>query len=90
MRNIILDGKILCSHEKFHAAIKTALNLPSYYGNNLDALADFLTDIGEPTAVRIINFGDAETALGAYAESIRRVFSDAAGRNPKLTVIILE
>ena len=33
--------------EKAHIYLKQVLRLPSYYGNNLDALYDCLTDIQE-------------------------------------------
>ncbi len=87
---VLLDGKTIRSREEFHAAVKTALCLPAYYGNNLDALMDCLTEIGAPTTLRVVNFGDLEDNLGSYAAGIRRVLTQAAQNNLVLTVEIDE
>ena len=40
-----LDGREVCSRTALHALLKRGLNLPDYYGENLDALWDCLTDM---------------------------------------------
>ena len=85
---VLLDGKTIRSREEFHTAVKTALCFPAYYGNNLDALMDCLTDIEAPTTLHIVNFSDMEANLGSYAAGIRRVLTQAAQTTPALTVQI--
>ena len=53
MRKIILELNSLMSREEVHSYLKEKFAFPEYYGKNLDALYDCLTDIGRPTAVGI-------------------------------------
>ena len=60
------------------------LAFPEWYGGNLDALHDCLTEIGEDTAIVITDMGEAD-------ESGRRILSvitDSAGENPHLRVYL--
>ena len=50
---MILEGKLI--NEKGHDYLSEALNFPDYYGKNLDALYDCLTEIGVETEIQLIN-----------------------------------
>ena len=41
----ILDGKKMVSREETHVYLKETFGFPDYYGKNLDALHDCLTEI---------------------------------------------
>ena len=56
MLHIILNGAQLSTREKMHAYLAKMLHLPAYYGNNLDALHDCLTEIGEETELILLNW----------------------------------
>ena len=43
----VLDAARMETREDAHACLKAELNLPEYYGNNLDALYDCLTEMPE-------------------------------------------
>ena len=43
MKRIIIDGAYVESMEKLHEMIAFSLDLPEWYGGNLDALYDCLT-----------------------------------------------
>ena len=45
---IELDCRQMADKQAVHAYLKQALSLPEYYGNNLDALFDILTEYEEP------------------------------------------
>lgn len=76
MEFIIIDGKHMTTVEETHAYLARTLRLPDYYGHNLDALHDCLTDLSRGVWIILIN-GDAMDAnLNGYAEKLRRVFSD--------------
>ena len=72
-----------CADKKeLHARLAAALDFPDWYGHNLDALMDCLTDLDEVT-VTLTGWG--ETAFPA--EGFWRVFRRAAEENPDLTVV---
>ena len=45
MKQVTLDGNILADAARVHEYIKEMLEFPFYYGMNLDALYDCLTDL---------------------------------------------
>ena len=53
LKYIILDGKLI--KEKSHDYLKKVFDFPEYYGKNLDALYDCLTDIGVETQIELVN-----------------------------------
>ena len=53
MNLIEIDGKLI--KKEGHDYIKETLNFPDYYGKNLDALYDCLTEIGIETQIKLIN-----------------------------------
>lgn len=78
MRTIILDGKMMTSPAEAHRYIAKEASFPSYYGNNLDALADCLGELGKNTCVVLLNEGDMRRQLGSYAGRLLEVFETAA------------
>lgn len=65
------------SREQLHAYLKEKLGLPGYYGANLDALYDVLTDINEEFHVCIEGVEDCDMKLNGYGKLVLRVFRDA-------------
>ena len=82
MREIILDGQKLKDKETVHLYLKEKFQFPEYYGNNLDALMDCLTDLDE-TEITII---DADIS-DVYTKKVLKVF-DIAEREGEITVHI--
>ena len=74
-----LDGKLI--KEKGHDYLMEALNLPDYYGKNLDALYDCLTEMD--CEIELVNAGEVDG-------DILDTFEDAAGENEFLTFKIVE
>ena len=50
---LIIDGSVLPEEAAVHDLFARALGLPEWYGRNLDALYDVLTERGEPLALLV-------------------------------------
>ena len=73
---IILDGKRMDGKAALHAELKEKLNLPDYYGGNLDALNDCLGELRERPLIVIQSAGEFLEANGGYACAMLRVMND--------------
>ncbi|MBQ6240366.1 MAG: barstar family protein [Firmicutes bacterium] len=71
MKTIILPAARL--NDDPHPYLAEVFGFPSWYGRNLDALYDLLTDICEPTSVYFWKAGE----LDSYGKRILLVFRDA-------------
>ena len=67
---IILDGRTVDSRETLHQRLSELLHLPVWYGRNLDALHDCLTELREPVALRVIHAHALRESLGGYASNL--------------------
>ncbi len=80
---------ILCKRiqtkQDLHEILKRALLLPEYYGNNLDALFDCLTDSVKPTHLVLCDFPCLQAAVGEYASALTAVLERAAEENNRFT-----
>ena len=74
--------------EDAHSYLKKKLAFPDYYGNNLDALYDCLTDIYDKQTIIIPEEIMTPLYLGTYGKQMLRVFEDAAKENPHLQIFI--
>ena len=86
----LIDGAAVATRDELHDALKRQLALPDWYGRNLDALYDCLTDIREDTEIRLVHADELSACLGAYAGVLQTVLRDAADENPRLRLIIEE
>ncbi|REG22177.1 barstar family protein [Roseateles depolymerans] len=65
--HLIIDGSIIESEEDLHNAIADGLNLPSWYGKNIDALWDALTGmVGRPLKITWINADQSKRRLPRF------------------------
>ena len=55
MKRAVLDFSGCQYLNELHERIQVALEFPDYYGKNLDALYDCLTEIGIETEIQLIN-----------------------------------
>ena len=85
---VIIDGKNIKDKLSSHAYLKGQCNFPDYYGNNLDALYDVLTDRTEPLEIVLEHAEELKEILCGYGEAFIEALQDAAAENGKITIII--
>lgn len=84
MKQITLDGNILADAAQVHDYLKEQLQFPEYYGKNLDALHDCLTDLAD---IEITITAPDED--GAIYQRVLRVFKSAENENDSMTLKFL-
>ena len=71
--------------QQLHEIIAEGRCFPDYYGKNLDALFDLLTERSEETLIEIENFESLRKRFGIYADAFLDTISDASEENKKVT-----
>ena len=81
MRKIELDFNVPHTREQVHEYLKDKFDFPDYYGNNLDALYDVLTSVGEQCELELCGLEDIEEDMRGYLDVLRQVLEDAEAEN---------
>ena len=82
-----LDGKELVKEkQEAHEYLKERLMFADYYGHNLDALYDCLSEVAVETELRLSRETLKLLAEEPYAYRILRVLLDASYKNPHLRI----
>ena len=84
MEEKIIDCTRIHSREDLHAIFREALAFPEWYGDNLDALYDCLTDSREDITLTLQSFH----TMGIFRGSFQAVLEEAEQENPHLIVTI--
>ena len=82
---VILDGRKMTDKITLHKYLKEQCGFPDYYGNNLDALYDVLTDREEPLEIQLQYAEELKEILCGYGEAFIETLQDAAANCPKVT-----
>lgn len=85
---VVLDGKAMVDRVTAHTHLAERLELPTYYGRNLDALYDVLTEIGEETEIILTDPAAVAEQMGKYGEALLATLQEAAEENPRLIVTL--
>ena len=81
---IDLDG--VGTEEELQERLEESLPLPDYYGDNLDALYDVLTEYGEGWHIIIVNRDTVDEDMKPYVEDLIDTIEDASAVAADLTV----
>ncbi len=79
---VILDCTRFTDKTSSHAYLKEQFQFPGYYGNNLDALYDCLTELGNCQI--ILQNSAALYEGGGYGDALLETLKEAVRDNPKL------
>lgn len=85
---IVLEGAAMTDRMAVHNHLVERLDLPTYYGRNLDALYDVLMELGGETEIILRDPGAVAEQLGRYGEALLDTLREAAESNPNLTVTL--
>lgn len=88
MKKIILEFERYETREEIQEYLADSFGFPDYYGMNLDALFDCLTDIHEYTCIGLF-LPDASSPVYGYLMRMAAVFRDAEEENDHLGVIFI-
>ena len=85
MKKVVIDCEKLRQKEQAHLYLAEVFDFPDYYGKNLDALFDCLTELGECTIV--LNGGNILHQTDSYGLKVLKIFEEAALVNSNLKII---
>lgn len=88
MISLILDGSTIRDISEVHDRFAQALHFPDYYGRNLDALHDCLTDPHEPVYVIVFHRDALVEKLGRRGEALMELLRMTEKETP--SVILYE
>ncbi|MDY5612973.1 barstar family protein [Dysosmobacter sp.] len=88
MNYAIIEGAAVGSMDRLHRLLAEQLDFPSWYGGNLDALYDCLTDLAEETSIILFHSQALAETLGPGYGRLCRVLEDAAAENTRLHIQI--
>ena len=75
---ITIDGLSMKRKEDFYQNIKKELNVPEYFGNNLDALYDILTEQPDILQMKFLHYDKMQNQLGiSFCQQLLKVLQDA-------------
>lgn len=86
---VVLDGRKMTDKMTLHNYLKEQCKFPEYYGNNLDALYDVLTDREEPLEIRLEYAEELKEILCGYGEAFIETLEDAAASNGNFSFKII-
>ena len=81
---VILDASRMENREDTFVYLKEQFQLPEYFGNNLDALYDCLTDVQEETVVILRDRAALEEHLGGYGRRFLKLLEEVSRENPHI------
>lgn len=80
MKHIMIDCAALSDRAALHRVMALELEFPEWYGGNLDALYDCLTDLDMHVVLTLRGLD----AHGEYGRAFQETLEDAARENPML------
>ena len=87
-RRVTLSGNKMTSREVLHTYLAKKLAFPSYYGKNLDALHDCLTERSTPLHITVTYAERLKEQLGEYGNALLRVLQDVTEENKQISISI--
>ncbi|MBP3617648.1 MAG: barstar family protein [Lachnospiraceae bacterium] len=87
-RRVTLSGNRMKTKASLHTYVARKLKLPDYYGNNLDALHDCLSERATPLHVTVTYTERLKENLGSYGDTFLQVLQDTAEENQLISISV--
>ena len=84
-----LDGREMTDRSAAHDYLARMLQFPTYYGRNLDALYDLLTERREPLEIVILHAEEMKAQMGVYGSTLLHTLQEAENDNLSLTITVI-
>ena len=68
-----IDLRGVYNPDDFYAVLGEQIELPEYFGYNLDALHDMFTDIAKDTEICFTGVAEAEVMMSKYMRNLKRL-----------------
>ena len=88
MIRLVIDGKAVTDMDALHDFFARELDLPEWYGRNLDALYDCLTDPGPEVEIVLENQETLLENLGLGYWRLVRMLADAAEESRRIHFLV--
>ena len=85
-----IDFTGVSDKEEFHDRVREGIEVPDYYGNNLDALYDILTEDYTDKVIRIVGLERVAPDMSDYALKFRRLCDDICEEYEEIKFIFEE
>ena len=80
--NVTIDCAQIRTKSEFHTKFSQMLKLPGFYGENLDALHDCLTDLPQKSVITLLHTQCLIDNLGPYGRAALSAMAHAERENP--------
>ncbi|MFO1470734.1 MAG: barstar family protein [Turneriella sp.] len=89
MKKLHIDAAKIRTAAAFYAELDKCVTLPAHFGNNLDALFDFLTtELAGGLEVHWQNFAAYTAEEKKQMNGIRQVLEDAGAERPEIRLVL--
>ncbi len=82
----VIDLNGVSTRQQFQEVVAQKLPCPEYFGCNLDALYDVMTEWNEPVEIVFKQFQEFAHQMPGYAEAVENMCMDAMAENESLRV----
>lgn len=89
-RKVELDGNELENRHKMHAFFSEKITVPEYFGANLDALYDVLSEYDEDVDFILTREKTRRIARSEYAWKVVMIIARCAQENPHIHILFRE
>lgn len=90
MIQVCIDAADCRSRQELHRVFAQTLSFPAWYGNNLDAMHDCLTDCRRDVTLTLRHTDALKENLGPYADCLLRMLRDVTVENSHFRLVTSE